>query len=70
MEADLPVLARKIDVSDERHIPPLSVWTFNVVPDSVYGEACDYSFDTFGILTTAPAFEDWKLRVVNQTIAK
>ena len=70
MEADLPVLARKIEVSDERRIPPQSVWTFNVVPDSVYGEACDYTFDTFGILTTASAFENWRLRVVNQTILK
>jgi hypothetical protein len=67
MDADLPVIAQKIELSEERRIPPLSVWTFNVVPDSVYGEACDFSFDTFGILTTAAAFENWKLRVVNQT---
>jgi hypothetical protein len=66
MEADLPTIARKIELSEERRIPPLSVWTFNVVPDSAYGEVCDFSFDTFGILTTAEAFEDWKLRVVNR----
>jgi Calcineurin-like phosphoesterase len=68
MEAGLPVIAQNIELSDERRIPSGSVWTFNVVPDSVYGEACDFSFDTFGILTTASAFEDWRLRVVNQTI--
>lgn len=70
LEADLPVIAGKIDVSSERSIPPGSVWTFNVGPDSVYGESCDFSFDTFGILTTAEKFEDWRLQVVNQTVKK
>jgi hypothetical protein len=70
MNAEIPLLARKLEISEERAIPPLSVWTFNVSPDSVYGHACDFSFDTFGILTTASAFEDWRLRVVNQTIHK
>jgi hypothetical protein len=65
MQAELPVIAQKIEVSEQRRIPPSSVWTFNVVPDSVYGEACDYTFDTFGILTTAQTFDDWRLRVVN-----
>jgi hypothetical protein len=68
LEAELPVVAQKIDLSEERSVPPGSVWTFNVVPDSVYGEALDYSFDTFGILTTGKNLSDWKLRVVNQTI--
>lgn len=66
LEADPAVLARKIDVSPERSIPPGSVWTFNVAPDSVYGDMVDFSFDTFGILTTAKEFEGWRLRVVNQ----
>jgi hypothetical protein len=67
--ADPAVLAHQIETGAERAIPPNSVWTFNVCPDSVYGEALGYSFDTFGILTTAPALEDWHLRVVNQTIS-
>jgi hypothetical protein len=68
LEAAPAVLEGKIEVGEERRIPAPSVWTFNVVPDSVYGENLNYSFDTFGIVTTAPAFEDWRLRVVNQTI--
>jgi hypothetical protein len=63
--AELPVISQTIEVSDERHVPSQSVWTFNVVPDSVYGEACDYAFDTFGILKTAQQLDDWRLRVVN-----
>ena len=70
LDADVPVLEKKIEASPERSIPPLSVWTFNVAPDSVYGEACNFSFDTFGIVTTAPSFADWKLKVVNQTITR
>jgi hypothetical protein len=70
LQADLAVVAQKIEVSEERRVPPLSVFTFNVLPDIVYGEALVYSFDTFGILTTAKSFEDWRLRVVNQTIRK
>ena len=70
LEADLAVLGPKIESSPERRIPPQSVWTFNVVPDSVYGVACNFSFDTFGMVTTAASFADWRLKVVNQTIPK
>ena len=48
-----------------RRIPSGSVWTFNVSPDSVYGEGCGFSFDAFGILTTAASFENWRIRVIN-----
>ncbi|HTI70311.1 MAG TPA: metallophosphoesterase family protein [Candidatus Limnocylindria bacterium] len=48
-----------------RPVPAGSVWTFNVAPDSVYGEGNQYNFDSFGILKTAREFADWKLRVVN-----
>lgn len=37
------------------------VCTFLVGPDTVYGEAHNYNYDGFGILTTAEKFEDWKL---------
>ena len=70
LDADVPAIAKKIDISEERSIPSGSVWTFNVAPDSVYGEACDFSFDTWGILTVAKDFKDWKLRVANQTVRK
>jgi hypothetical protein len=51
----------------ERGIPEFSVWTFNVVPDSTYGIGNSYQFDTFAILRVAQSFNDWKVRVVNQT---
>ena len=58
-------LATVLDKGENRSIPPGSVWTFNVAPDSVYGEGCKFTFDTFGIVTTASKFEDWRVRVVN-----
>jgi hypothetical protein len=39
------------------------VWTFNVAPDSVYGEGCGFTFATQGELITAATWEDWRLRV-------
>jgi hypothetical protein len=68
LQADPPVLSQKIDMATERRVTPSSVWTFNVVPDSVYGEALNYSFDTFGLLTVGKTLDEWKLRVINQTI--
>jgi hypothetical protein len=41
------------------------VWTFNVGADSVYGQACDFTFDAFGILTVADDYEKWGIQVVN-----
>jgi hypothetical protein len=67
-DAEPAALARIIETGEERRIPSGSVWTFNVAPDSVYGEAVGFDFDTFGILTVAESFEDWRLRVVNQNI--
>lgn len=65
LAADPAALAARLETAEERPVPPGSVWTFNVSPDSVYGEGCDFDFDTFGILMTAAAVEDWRLRVVN-----
>jgi hypothetical protein len=59
------MLSTRLEQGELRAIPPGSVWTFNVAPDSVYGEGCGYTFDTFGILTIAEKFEDWRIRVVN-----
>jgi hypothetical protein len=58
-------LAAKLETAEERPIPTGSVWTFNVAPDSVYGEGCNYTFDTFGLLTVAREFGDWRLKRVN-----
>jgi hypothetical protein len=59
--------ALDLERGPERRIPEFSVWTFNVVPDSTYGIGNDFQFDTFGILRVAESFNDWKVRVVNQT---
>lgn len=70
LDANPAVLDERLEHSEERALPANSVWTFNVAPDSVYGEGCDFGFDTFGILTTAKTVEEWRLRVVNLTIVK
>ena len=59
------MLASRLEKGESRPIPTGSVWTFNVAPDSVYGEGCGFTFDTFGILTITDRFEDWRIRVVN-----
>jgi hypothetical protein len=63
-------LVKSLDQSEERGVPAGSVWTFNVSPDSVYGEGCGYDFDAFGILKVARHWADWRLRVVNVKIEK
>jgi hypothetical protein len=58
-------LTAVLEKTESRAITPGSVWTFNVSPDSVYGEGCGFSFDTFGILSTSGSFENWRIQVVN-----
>lgn len=67
-DADTITLRAKLDHNPLRNIPEGSVWTFNVSPDSVYGQGCRYNFDTFGILRVEEKFNNWKLRVVNLPI--
>ncbi len=62
-------LRGKLESAEERAIPTGSVWTFNVSPDSVYGQGCNYAFDTFGLLKVAENFKDWRLKRVNLPIA-
>jgi hypothetical protein len=68
LNASVNKLSKVLESDEVRSIPPGSVWTFNVSPDSVYGQGCGYSFDSFGILTTARDFADWRLQVVNLPI--
>jgi hypothetical protein len=65
--ASLAELSHLLDTGPTRSIPSGSVWTFNVAPDSIYGEGNGYQFDTFGMLKTAEKFADWQLRVINVT---
>ena len=57
-------LKGKIETKSVRAIPDGSVWTFNVSPDSVYGQGCHYDFGTFGIMTLEESFADWRMEVV------
>ncbi len=65
LKAGVSELSKFLEQNTERAIPVGSVWTFNVAPDSVYGEGCGYSFDSFAILKLARNFADWRLQVVN-----
>jgi hypothetical protein len=65
LEAPVERLKTILEREALRAIPPGSVWTFNVGADSVYGEACDFRFDSFGLLKLAPSFADWRLHVIN-----
>ncbi|MCI0536939.1 MAG: metallophosphoesterase, partial [Verrucomicrobiales bacterium] len=65
-----PKLQNVLDRAESRPIPPNSVWTFNVAPDTVYGEGCTFDFDTSAILTVGEKFEDWRLRVINLPVMK
>lgn len=69
LDAGVRELEGFLERAEERTIPIGSVWTLNISPDSAYGEACGYRFDTFGILKTAATFADWRLRVVNVDIS-
>ena len=63
--ASIEDLAKRLETDAVRRVPPESVWTFNVSPDSVYGEGNHYTFDSFGILAMAKDLADWRLRIVN-----
>lgn len=54
----------KLQPEEIREIADGSVWTFNVSPDSSYGRGCGFDFVTFGIVTFASEFKDWRMRVV------
>lgn len=63
------LLGRLVNRETIRSVRAGAVYTFNVSPDSVYGIGCYYNFATHGILTMAPAFDDWKIEVVPLPIA-
>lgn len=65
LNASVNELSKVLDQGEVRSIPSGSVWTFNVSPDSVYGESCNFSFDAFGILKLHRNFSEWRLQVVN-----
>lgn len=46
------------------------ICTFNVAPDSAYGDQLQFTENTIGILTTAPTFNDWNLQLVHIPVIK
>lgn len=66
--SDTGKLQQIIEISPKRRIPEGSVWTFNVSPDSVYGEGCGFDFVTFGILTLGETFGEWEIEVNRLTL--
>jgi hypothetical protein len=56
-------LAKRIETATNRALPEGSVWTLNVSPDSTYGVGCGFDFATFGVLTLATRYEDWRITV-------
>jgi hypothetical protein len=57
-------LGTVLDLAAKREIPEGSVWTFNVSPDSGYGEGCGFDFVTYGIMTIEKEFSAWRMQVV------
>lgn len=51
-----------------RHLSDGIVWTFNVAPDSIYGQSVGFNFDTYVELKTAKDYKDWVMKVFNTTI--
>ena len=68
LDAEVRELEGFLERAPERSIPAGSVWTLNISPDSAYGEACGFNFDTFGIIKTAGAFTNWNVRIINLEI--
>jgi hypothetical protein len=44
------------------------VWTFNVGPDSVYGESFGFNFDAYARLIVDQKLQNWKLQVFNTNV--
>ena len=56
-------LAHQLETAPERAVPEGSVWTLNVTPDSIYGQACGFDFATATTLKLGPEFTDWRLTI-------
>lgn len=54
--------------SDIRHLDDGLVWTFNVSPDSIYGETVGFNFDTYAAFTVAQDYKNWIMKVFNTIV--
>ena len=62
-DADPAALKQRLETAASRSIPDGSVWTLNVVPDSVYGVGVGFNFASFAVLRLGPTFGDWRIGV-------
>jgi hypothetical protein len=53
----------RLETTAVRGIPEGSVWTLNVVPDSVYGQGNGFTFATVILLDIGDTFASWRLNV-------
>ena len=44
------------------------VWTFNVGPDSLYGQGVGFDFDTYAKLMVAKVYNEWTMEVFNTQV--
>ena len=44
------------------------VWTYNVGPDTGYGEGVGFNFDAYAKLTVKQQYQDWRLQVFNTSV--
>ncbi|MBI3413987.1 MAG: metallophosphoesterase [Verrucomicrobia bacterium] len=70
LDAPVGELEKNLERDVERPLPTGSVWTFNVAPDTVYGEGCKFDTDSWAILKVKETFAEWRLRVVSQNMTK
>lgn len=63
-------LWKPYETTPERSLKDGLVWTFNVGADTDYGQAIDFDFDTYAIITPQKNPANWTMKVFNQPIFK
>lgn len=61
--AEPAMLEKQLETAASRALAEGSVWTLNVVPDSVYGVGCGFNFAAFGVLRLGAEFSAWRIAV-------
>lgn len=56
------------EVSLSRTFKDGIVWTFNVSPDTVYGQSYGYDFHTFAKITLQKNYDDWQMQIFNVNV--
>lgn len=61
-------LWKPYEKSQTRYLDDGLVWTFNVSPDSVYGEVVGFNFDTYVALKVAKDYRNWVMKIFNTVV--